>query len=134
MINTKELTIKDASEDLRDGKYSSVELCEACISVIDEKDKELNAVLEVFADWKEQAEEADKKIKDGEKNPLCGIPIIIKDNILFVGHHASMASKILEPYIATYSATVIEKLRSVGAVILGRANMDECAMGSSTEN
>lgn len=134
MINTKELTIKQASEHLRKGDFSAVELCEACVSVIEKENIELNAVLEVFTDWKEQAQEAEKKIKEGEKNPLCGIPIIIKDNILFEGHHASAGSKILEPYIATYSATVIERLRKVGAVIIGRANMDEFAMGSSTEN
>ncbi len=134
MINTLTLTIKEAADHLRKGDFSSVELGQSCISIINEKNPEINAVLEVFADWKEQAEEADKKIADGNKDPLCGIPIIIKDNILFQGHHASASSKILEPYTAVYSATVIKKLREVGAVILGRANMDEFAMGSSTEN
>src|SRR5258706_9119828 len=119
MIDTKKLTITEAAKDLREGKYSALELCEACIGVIEQENKELNAVLEVFSDWKTQAEEADKRIKAGEKNKLCGIPIIIKDNILFEGHHASAGSKILEPYIASYSATVIERLRAAGAVILG---------------
>jgi len=134
MINILELTIKQAGEDLRAKKYSAVDLCAQCVKNIEEKNPELNAVLEVFSDWEVQAKNADEKILSGDKNPLCGIPIIIKDNLLFVDHHASAGSKILEPYVAVYSATVIKKLRDAGAVILARANMDEFAMGSSTEN
>ncbi len=134
MINTKTLTIKEAHGKMKAGEFSAVDLCSACVKVIEEKNPELNAILEVFSSWKIQAEEADKMIKDGRETMLTGVPIIIKDNILFEGHHASAASKILEGYTATYSATVIKKLRAEGAVILGRANMDEFAMGSSTEN
>lgn len=128
------LTITQVGADLRAKKYSAVDLCMQCVKNIEEKNPELNAVLEIFSDWEVQAREADEKISKGDKNPLCGVPIIIKDNILFIDHHVSAASKILENYIATYSATVIEKLRDAGAIILGRANMDEFAMGSSTEN
>jgi aspartyl-tRNA(Asn)/glutamyl-tRNA(Gln) amidotransferase subunit A len=133
-MDIKTLTIKQAGADLRDKKYSAVDLCMQCVKNIEEKNPELNAVLEVFSDWENQAREADEKILKGETSPMCGIPVIIKDNILFADHHVSAASKILENYTATYSATVIEKLRDAGAVILGRANMDEFAMGSSTEN
>mgnify|MGYP000072350064 CR=1 FL=1 len=133
-MDIKTLTIKQAGADLRDKKYSAVDLCMQCVKNIEEKNHELNAVLEIFSDWEIQAREADEKISKGETNPMCGIPVIIKDNILFADHRVSAASKILENYTATYSATVIEKLRDAGAIILGRANMDEFAMGSSTEN
>lgn len=139
MIDTKNLTIAQAHEALMKGEYSAVELVAAHVAVIEAKNPELNAVLEVFADWKSQAEEADTMIAEakaaGKDAPLLvGIPIILKDNILFEGHHASAASKILENYVATYSCLGVKNLRKNGAVILGRANMDEFAMGSSTEN
>ena len=87
------------------------------------KDKDIHAFLEVFDD--------PKPYGDG---PLSGKTIAIKDNILFEGHKVSAASKILENYTATYDATVIKKLKDAGAIIVGRTNCDEFAMGSSTEN
>lgn len=139
MIDTKTLTIKKAHESLLKGEYSVTELVAAHVAVIEAKNPELNAVLEVFADWKDQASEAEKMIVDAKANGtslsmLTGIPIILKDNILFEGHHVSGGSKMLEPYIATYSCLAVKNLRAQGAIILGRANMDEFAMGSSTEN
>lgn len=134
MIDTKSLTITEAHTRLMNGEFTSVDLCQACVAVVNEKNSELHALLEVFSDWEEQAKKADEMIKNGRATTLTGIPIVLKDNILFFGHHASAGSKILEPYVASYSATVVEKLRTAGAVILGRANMDEFAMGSSTEN
>jgi aspartyl-tRNA(Asn)/glutamyl-tRNA(Gln) amidotransferase subunit A len=90
--------------------------------------------LEVFSDVLEQAKVADEKIAKGESFPLLGIPLAIKDNILIKGRKVTAASKILENYVASYDATAISKLRAQGAVFLGRANMDEFAMGGSTEN
>src|SRR3989344_8378936 len=87
------------------------------------KDKDIHAFLEIFDDAKVYG-----------SGPLSGKTIAIKDNILFKGHKASAASKILENYTATYDATVIKKLRDAGAIIVGRTNCDEFAMGSSTEN
>src|SRR5262249_30818755 len=80
------------------------------------------------------AKAADAVIAKGESKPLTGIPLAIKDNILIEGRHASSASKILENYTASYDATVIAKLKAQHAVFLGRTNMDEFALGSSTEN
>ena len=94
----------------------------------------MNVYLEVFKDVIEQAERADKKFADGSATLMTGIPVAIKDNILFKGHKVSAGSKILENYTATYDSTVVKKLKDVGAIIIGRTNMDEFAMGVSTEN
>jgi aspartyl-tRNA(Asn)/glutamyl-tRNA(Gln) amidotransferase subunit A len=134
MIDLKNLTIKKAHEDLISGKYSSVDLAESYLEVIKKKNDDLSVYLEIFRDVIEQAKKADDKISNGEASILTGIPIAVKDNILIKGRNVSAASKILEDYTAVYDATVIEKLKKVGAVFLGRVNMDEFAMGSSTEN
>ncbi|MFA6463467.1 MAG: Asp-tRNA(Asn)/Glu-tRNA(Gln) amidotransferase subunit GatA [Candidatus Paceibacterota bacterium] len=134
MINLKELTIKEARRSLEAKEFSAVDLASAYLEIIKEKNSDLNAYLEIYDDVIAQAEEADKKIANGEKGELLGIPLAIKDNILIKGKIATAASKILENYIATYDATVIEKLKKSGAIFMGRCNMDEFAMGGSTEN
>ncbi|MEI6478989.1 MAG: amidase, partial [bacterium] len=134
MIDIKTLTIKKAREFLDSRQISSKELSLAYLEMIKEKNPDLNAYLEVYDDVVSQAEEADKRIQNGEKGDLLGIPLALKDNILIKGKVVSAASKILENYKATYNATVIDKLKKSGAVFLGRANMDEFAMGGSTEN
>lgn len=134
MIDLKGLTIQKAYEGMKNGEFSSIDLVREYKKVYEEKNGELNAYLEWFDDAIDQAEEADKKFADGSATLMTGIPVAIKDNILFKGHKASAASKILENYTATYDANVIKKLKNEGAVILGRTNMDEFAMGASTEN
>lgn len=134
MIDLKNLTIKKAGESLLKGDFSAVELTKAYLRKIKEQNGEINAYLEIFDDAIKQAEEADEKIKKGEAGPLTGIPLAIKDNILISGKIASAASKILQNYRAVYDATAIDKLKKDGAVFLGRTNMDEFAMGGSTEN
>jgi len=135
MIDLKNLTIRKAHDDLVGGKYTAVDLANAYLENIKTKNKEINAYLEVFTDVLEQAKEADGRISSKENVTLMtGIPIAVKDNILIKGRIASSASKILENYQATYDATVIKKLKEAGVVFLGRTNMDEFAMGGSTEN
>jgi aspartyl-tRNA(Asn)/glutamyl-tRNA(Gln) amidotransferase subunit A len=134
MIELTELTIKKAHDDLVRGRYSVLELAEAYLAEIEKKNKRLNSYLEVFADVREQAQEADKKIKAGKAGILTGIPFAIKDNILIKGRHVGAASKILEGYIAPYDATAVAKLKDAGVIFLGRVNCDEFAMGGSTEN
>jgi len=100
-----------------------------------EQGKKYNAVLEIFYDALVKAEQIDKRIANGEKvGRLAGVPIVIKDNILYEGKIASCASKFLENHVAQYTSTVVNKLLGEGAVIIGRTNMDEFAMGGSTEN
>ncbi len=132
IIDLPSLTIKTANEALVRGDYTVRELCAAYLSEIKKKDSGIHAYLEVFSDVMEQADAAQKKVAKG--NPLAGIPIAVKDNILIENRRAGAASRILEGYVAPYDATAIAKLKSAGAVFLGRTNMDEFAMGSSTEN
>lgn len=134
MIDLKNLTIEKAHTALKAGLFSCRELAEAYLKVIKEKNSEINAYLEVYDDVLTQAEEAQKKLKNGAATLMTGIPIAIKDNILNKGHIVSSGSKILENYKGTYDATAIKKLKDAGAVLLGRTNMDEFAMGVSTEN
>lgn len=132
MIDLKKLTIKKAHEHLVKGDFTVRELCEAYLEEIKKKNGEINAYLEVFDDVFEQADQAQKLVS--ENNMLAGIPIAIKDNILIEGKKVSSGSKILQGYVAPYDATVITKLKKAGVVFLGRVNMDEFAMGGSTEN
>ncbi len=134
MIDLKTLTIKKAHEHLTQGDFSAVDLASAYLVEIEKKNKDVNAYLEVFDDVVAEAKVADKQLKAKKAGMLTGIPLAIKDNILIDGRRVSAASKILEGYHATYSATAIQKLKEEGAVFLGRTNMDEFAMGGSTEN
>ena len=133
-IDLSTMTIKKAHTAMKNAEFSAVDLSQAYLDVIEKKNKDINAYIEVYDDVLEQASIADKIIKEGKGTLLTGIPIAIKDNILIKGKRVSASSKILENYRATYDATVIERLKKEGVVFLGRTNMDEFAMGSSTEN
>lgn len=134
-MDLNELTIKQAHEGLIAKRFSSVDLTEACLKQIKKLNKKINAFITVTEkEAIEQAKEADKRIADGEKiGILEGVPMAIKDNILVKNIRCTAASKILENYVAPYDATVVEKLKKAGAVILGKTNHDEFAMGASTE-
>lgn len=135
-MNLPNLTIKQAGEGLRKKDFSARELTESYLERIEKKDKEISAFLAVAKDLAlSQAKAVDEKISRGGKiDELAGIPCAIKDNILVEGEKCTAASKILENYVAPYDATVIKRLKERGAVILGKANMDEFAMGASGEN
>ncbi len=127
-------SLLEISSLLKERKITSVELAKLCLDNI-EKNKHLNAVLSVRKeDALLDAEKADKILDEGKGNFLTGVPIIIKDNINMIGTKTTCASKFLENYESVYNATVVEKLLEQNAVILGKANMDEFAMGSSNEN
>mgnify|MGYP000219783326 CR=1 FL=1 len=106
------------------------------VNIIKEKDQQVGALLELYsdADIEAQVAIAEAMWQSGKNVDMTGVPVVLKDNICVKGHIASAGSKMLENYTATYDATVVRKLREAGAVIVGRANMDEFAMGSSTEN
>lgn len=133
-IDIEKLTIAKAAKHLREKDFSATELAEAFVSEAKAKNPDINAYLEIFDDVEDQAKQAQVKIDGGTSDPLAGIPLVTKDNILIKDRVASAASKILENYQATYDSTVVGKLKESGVVFMGRANMDEFAMGTSTEN
>lgn len=136
MLKLHELTIKKTHELLKNKEISSFDLTKEFFDYIKEKDKEIDAYLSLFHDDAlRQANEVDKKISAGEEiSPLTGIPLAIKDNILIKKGVSTAGSKILEKYKSAYDATVIKRLRNQQAIFLGKTNLDEFAMGSSTEN
>lgn len=134
-MDLSKLTIAEARRALDAKEYSALELTNAYLEAIAEKDQEIHAYLEVWEKTaRDEAREADEMIARGESRPLTGIPIALKDLILVEGRIVSAGSKMLENYTAVYDATVVTKLKNQGAVFLGRTNMDEFALGSSTEN
>jgi aspartyl-tRNA(Asn)/glutamyl-tRNA(Gln) amidotransferase subunit A len=117
------------------GTYTPTQAVEDALKVIAEKNADINAFLDVYEDAKEAAAVAtDKYQTGGDLPPLLGIPVAIKHNILIKGKRATASSKMLENYTATYDATIIKRLRDAGAIFIGGTNMDEFAMGGSTEN
>ena len=136
MKHLHDLTIKKFHEGLLNRDFSALEMAENFYKWIESNDKKINAYLHLNKEEAYlQAEKTDIALVKGEKtHPLSGVPLAIKDNILITGQSVTAGSKILENYKASYDATVIRKLKSVNAVFLGKTNMDEFAMGSSTEN
>ncbi len=129
------LTIKKFHEGLTNKVFSAREALAEFYKIIDAKDGEIGAYLSTDRDASQtQAEEIDRMVNRGEKlSALAGIPLAIKDNIMVKGQPCTASSKLLEKYKAIYDATVIKKLRSEGSIFIGKTNMDEFAMGSSTE-
>ncbi len=130
-----QLTISEARKRLRAKEFSSVELTRACLDRIGAVEPKLHAFITVCeSEALAQAEAADQRLAAGDAPPLCGIPLGIKDIYATRGVRTTCASKILENFVPPFDATVIAKLRAEGAVFVGKTNMDEFAMGSSTEN
>jgi len=135
MKNYLELSLTEILECLKSGEISSVELTKMCLNQIDAT-SELNTMHEVCKDLAlAKAKEVDEKRAKGEKlGKLAGVPLALKDNISMIGTTTTCSSKFLDGYKSPYTATVAQKLLDEDAVIIGKANMDEFAMGSSSEN
>lgn len=136
MISEFHMTISELRKQFIAGTYTPLDAYRDMRAAIDARDKEIHAFLDVYDDAEAAAKEATERYtQEGEKAPaLLGMPLAIKNNILIKGKRATAASKILEHYVAPYDATVIVRLREAGASFMGGTNLDEFAMGSSTEN
>ena len=129
-------TVTELCALLDGGQITSVEIVQAYLRAIDARDGEVHAYLETYPDDAlREAAESDRRRAQGRRlSPLDGVPIAVKDNLVMRGRVCSCASRMLESFRSPYDATVIQKLHAAGMPILGRLNMDEFAMGSSTEN
>lgn len=128
------LSVSECSELLKKGEITSTELTEAFLKRAKELNPTINAFISIFEEAAlTAAKKADEAIKKGLKEDLLGVPIAVKDNICTKGFRTTCASKILHNFVPPYDATVIEKLKKAGMVIMGKTNMDEFAMGSSNE-
>jgi aspartyl-tRNA(Asn)/glutamyl-tRNA(Gln) amidotransferase subunit A len=134
-INLAGLTAHEAHELLKTKKISSRELTEAVLRRIESVEDDVKAYVTVTADVAlEQADAADKRIASGDIQPFTGVPVAVKDNMSTRGILTTCSSKILHNYKPAYNATIVERLAAASAVMVGKTNLDEFAMGSSTEN
>lgn len=134
-MNIMDLTAVELSEKIRAGEIKVVDAVEACFACIEEKEADLNCYVTLEKEKAlKKAAEVQEKIDSGElTGPLAGVPFAIKDNMCTEGTLTTCSSKILENFVPTFSAEAVVKLEEAGAVVIGKTNMDEFAMGSTTE-
>ena len=133
-MNWHQMTVSEAGTALRKKELSAVELTKLFLQRIDSFERQIGAYVTIDTDGAlRQAEAADRRLQSGETSPLLGIPLAHKDIFCTSGLRTTCSSRMLQNFVPAYDATVTQRLRSAGAVILGKTNMDEFAMGSSTE-
>ncbi|MCY4576214.1 MAG: Asp-tRNA(Asn)/Glu-tRNA(Gln) amidotransferase subunit GatA [Chloroflexi bacterium] len=133
--NLHHLSASEAGRLLTAGEISAIELTEAVLSRIEAVEPQVRGLVTVTAEQARQAaQEADKRIREGNATPLTGVPLVLKDNMCTAGISTTCSSRMLEGFVPPYTATAAQKLLDAGAVLVGKSNMDEFAMGSSTEN
>lgn len=130
------MTIKEIQTGLQEKRFSAKELARQFLDAIQEKEKDLNALITVTEERAlSRAELIDRMMAQGDElPPMAGVPHTLKDAILVQGERCTASSRMLEPYIASYDATVAKRLHEAGAILVGKTNLDEFGMGASTEN
>ncbi|MEI6378249.1 MAG: Asp-tRNA(Asn)/Glu-tRNA(Gln) amidotransferase subunit GatA [Candidatus Falkowbacteria bacterium] len=133
-MQANKLTITEARALLDSGQLTAVQLTQDCLAAIEDQNDRLNACLEINSKQAlAEAVAADRRLSEGERGGVLGIPYLAKDNILAKGFRATAASRMLADYQAPYDATVVSRLNAAGAILLGKTNLDEFAHGASTE-
>lgn len=133
-MELNQLTIHELQEKIKNGEVSATQIAESVFARIDAVEEQVHSYIRLMKDEAlNAAKKADEEIKKGNIKALTGIPIALKDILCTKGITTTCGSKILHNFVPPYDATVVEKLRDAGAVFVGKANMDEFAMGSSTE-
>src|SRR3989344_7313663 len=135
-MKLNELTLKATIDGIKKGEFKALDVAKATLDEIDAKEGEIGAYLSIDKDDVLASAQAvdDAIASGGQVGHLAGVPIALKDVILYKGYPTTAGSKILKEYKASYDSTVSRRLREEGAVMIGKTNMDEFAMGSSTEN